>query len=37
VAQGVGPDLLGQAGAAGDAADDPPGAVPVQALAGRGG
>ncbi len=30
-------DLLGQPGAAGDPADDPPGSVPVQPLAGGGG
>jgi len=30
------PDFLGQAGATGDPADDPPGAVPVQPQAGGG-
>jgi hypothetical protein len=33
VPQGVGADLLGNPGAAGDAADDPGGAVPVQPAA----
>ena len=34
VAQGVRADLLGQAGVAGDPADDPPGGVPVEPLPG---
>jgi hypothetical protein len=33
VAQGVRPDGLGDPGAAGDTADDPAGAVPVQSVA----
>jgi hypothetical protein len=37
MSEGVRPDLLGQPGAAGDAADDPSGAVPVQPLPGSGG
>jgi hypothetical protein len=32
VPQGVRPDLLGQAGSAGDAADDPPGAVAASGI-----
>jgi len=37
VPQRVRPDLLGQPGPAGDTADDPPGAVPVQPLSSGGG
>ena len=37
MSQRVRADLLGQPGAAGDPADDPPGSVPVQPLPGRGG
>src|SRR5258708_11828932 len=36
VPQRVGPDGLGNPGAAGDPADDPPGAVPVQPVPARG-
>jgi hypothetical protein len=36
VAQGVRPDLLGESGAFGDAAEDPSGSVPVKALFGGG-
>jgi hypothetical protein len=36
VPQRVRPDLLGQPGTLGDAADDPAGPVPVQPLPGRG-
>src|ERR1700735_1078020 len=36
VPQGMRPDGLGDPGAAGDPADDPPGAVPVQPTAGPG-